>query len=196
MVKLEESCSLPHALLVCRSPGVQSHMLPGISSNCREGVAQTGGGEVGKVAQSMACVSVTICVTLEEQPVCAPHTRLQQGLESTGREVTDVSDWGGGGQSIYHVALPACSKETASESWAGNQLPRPIRPLSHSEAAAVTLHGAGVGPVHKLIPGGEAGPLTQSTEDKSLLPSSILESFDSALNASTSSPGGSHCSGH
>lgn len=129
----------------------------------------------------MAYISVTIPVTLEEQPVHAPHTRLQQGLESTGREVTDVSDQGGGSQSIHHVVLPACSKETASESWAGNLLPGPIRPLSHSEAAAVTRHGAGVGPVHKLIPEGEAGPLTQSTEDKSLLPSSVLEGSDSAL---------------
>lgn len=144
----------------------------------------------------MACVSVTIPVTLEEQPVFAPRTRPQQGLESTGREVTDVSDWGGGGQSIHHVALPACSKETASESWAGNQLPGPIRPLSHGEAAAVTLHGVGVGPVHKLIPGGEAGPRTQSKEDKSLLSSLVLESSESALSASTSSPGGCCCSGH
>lgn len=105
----------------------------------------------------MAYISVTIPVTLEEQPVHASCTRLQQGLESTGREVTDVSNWEGGSQSIHHVALPACSKETASESWAGNRLPRPIRPLSHSEAAAVTRHRVGVGPVHKLISGGEAG---------------------------------------
>lgn len=52
------------------------------------------------------------------------------------------------------------------------------------------------GTVHTLIPGVEAEPLTESTEDKSLLPSSVLESSDSALSASTSSPGGSCCTGH
>lgn len=49
-------------LLALRTLGLQSHSFPEfkLSFKCKDRVAQTGGGEVGKVAQSIACISVTI----------------------------------------------------------------------------------------------------------------------------------------
>lgn len=101
---------------------MQHHEFPGSNSALTaENKEYKRGGEVGKVAESTTCISVTIPVTLEESASpLVPHTILQQGPESICRDVSEASSWGGGGRSIHHVTLSACSKERASESWAGS----------------------------------------------------------------------------
>ena len=97
-----------------------------MSPHSRGAAAQTGGGEVRKEAQSTACISATLPVTLGEpaSPASPHHIAAGPGVKSS--EVRAASAWGGGGHIIHHVALPGCSKEGATElGW--EQAARPLR---------------------------------------------------------------------
>ena len=97
-----------------------------MSPHSRGAAAQTGGGEVRKEAQSTACISATLPVTLGEpaSPASPHHIAAGPGVKSS--EVRAAWAWGGGGRIIHHVALPGCSKEGATElGW--EQAARPLR---------------------------------------------------------------------